>query len=111
MTKTSRIGVAASLGSLAAAASGYALGWLVGRAGLRRVLSEERREQVRGLLSRYGFWGVALAALTPLPFAICTWTAGALRMRVLPFALACLFRVPKVAFYLWLMHQAWRAAR
>lgn len=105
------VGVAASLGSLAAAACGYALGWFVGRPVLRRVLSEERQDQGRHVISRYGFWGVALAALTPLPFAICTWSAGALRMPILPFALGSLFRVPKVAFYVWMIHEAYRAAR
>lgn len=105
------VGVAASLGSLAAAACGYALGWSIGRPVLLRVLSEDRRDQGRHLVSRYGFWGIALAALTPLPFAICTWSAGALRMRLLPFALGSLFRVPKVIFYVWMIQVAWRAAR
>jgi membrane protein YqaA with SNARE-associated domain len=105
------IGVAASLGSLGASACGYLLGWSVGRPLMKRFLAEEVRDRARRLISRHGFWGIALAALTPLPFALCTWTAGALRMRLLPFALGCLFRVPRVAFYLWLTFEAWRAAR
>ncbi len=60
-------------------------------------------------MRRHGLVTIALAAITPLPFAICAWSAGALGMRLAPFLLGLSLRVPKVAFYAWVIDQSWRA--
>lgn len=104
------VGVAAAIGSLAAAPTGYLLGRMVGRMGVAHRVLGDHHEEAQELVRQYGFWGIALAALTPIPWGPCTWTAGAMQMPVVPFLLASLFRVPKVAFYLWLIHKAWSAA-
>jgi len=101
------VAAAAVAASLLAAWGGYGCGYLLARRGLsERVLG---RHHARGerFVQRYGFWGVALAALTPLPFGLCTWTAGALRMPLRSFVPASLFRAPKAAFYLWIVWGAW----
>jgi len=95
-------------GSLLAAWVGYGCGLLLAKRGLsERVLGRHHQRGER-FVRRYGFWGVALAALTPLPFGLCTWTAGALRMPWLTFAAASSLRAPKAAFYLWVVYSAWR---
>jgi len=36
----------------------------------------ETAAQALDLLRRYGFWTVAIAALTPVPYSVCSWLAG-----------------------------------
>ena len=105
------IGLAVSLGSVSAAGLGYAAGLGLRRLGLADRILGRHTPAARRFVSKYGFWGIALAALTPLPFALCTWTAGTLRMRLLPFVLGALFRVPKTWFYLWVVAETWRLGR
>ena len=38
-----------------------------------------------------------------LPFSICCWASGALRLRPDLFFAVALLRIPRVAFYLWLI--------
>jgi membrane protein YqaA with SNARE-associated domain len=52
---------------------------------------------------RYGAGALALGALSPLPFSICCWAGGALRIRPSIFLAVALLRIPRVAFYLWLI--------
>jgi uncharacterized membrane protein YdjX (TVP38/TMEM64 family) len=47
--------------------------------------------------------GVALGAVSPLPYSISAWAAGALGMELRPFVLVSLLRIPRVGFYLWLI--------
>ena len=51
-------------------------------------------------MKRYGVRAVAVAALTPFPFAIATWGAGASNVGLKPVLLGSLFRFPKVFIYL-----------
>lgn len=57
------------------------------------------------LLERYGYWGVVLAALTPLPFSTVSWITGMLLIPFGRFAAAALWRIPRVAGY-WALLQA-----
>jgi membrane protein YqaA with SNARE-associated domain len=36
----------------------------------------DRAQQALNLLRQYGFWTVAIAALTPVPYNVCSWLAG-----------------------------------
>jgi len=58
---------------------------------------------------RYGAYGVAVCALLPIPFALSTWSAGMMRVALWKVALASLVRIPKTAFYVWLIVQGWTA--
>ncbi|MDC3379573.1 VTT domain-containing protein [Planctomycetota bacterium] len=104
------VALAASMGSLMAAGLGYALGRLIGDTRFVNWLVGARRAKAEQFVERYGFWGIATAALTPIPFAICAWSAGALRMPPAAFAAASLFRIPKTCFFVWLMLQSYLAA-
>lgn len=57
------------------------------------------------LLERYGSWAVVFAALTPLPFSTISWIAGMLHISFRKFALAALWRIPRVVGY-WALLQA-----
>ena len=53
----------------------------------------ERAQQALDLLRQYGFWTVAIAALTPVPYNVCSWLAGFSEVRPLTYLLASvLFR-------------------
>jgi membrane protein YqaA with SNARE-associated domain len=102
-----QIGAVACVASMAAGWTGYGCGFLLGRLGLTRRVLGPATDRAERFVDRYGFWGIAAAALTPLPFAACTWTAGALRMDLPPFFLATLLRIPKTAIWLGFVHLGW----
>jgi len=86
---------------------GGAVGFLIGR-GLVRTALFQRFIDGRGRdawesVRRYGAGALALGALSPLPFSICCWASGALRIRPAIFLAVALLRIPRVAFYLWLI--------
>jgi membrane protein YqaA with SNARE-associated domain len=101
-----RLGLVASTASVTAGPIGYAGGRMLRAAGAEQWLSR-RAPQMVGFLQRWGALGVALAALLPIPFAVATWTAGAIRVPFLKVAAASLLRVPKTCFYLWLIYRGW----
>ena len=93
----------ASVGSL----SGANLAYLLGRK-LRHTAWFKRRMATRGeeahrFVARYGMVGVAVGALTPLPFSVCCQAAGALEMPWHKFMLTVMLRPPRVALYLGLV--------
>jgi membrane protein YqaA with SNARE-associated domain len=94
-----------SLGSVV----GGCLGWAVGRflvwriAALRARMDNDTR--VVPFFKKRGGVVLALAALTPLPYSLACWTAGGIGMGFGNFLLISLLRIPRVAFYLWLVVQ------
>ena len=92
-----------SAASITAGLLGYGIGRLVGMPEwAERWLSEKYPAQLE-LLRKHGAWGVLIAGALPMPFAIGTWTAGAMGARLVPVALACLVRIPKTGIYLGLI--------
>ena len=89
---------AAGSGSTLAGLVGYGMGRLLGRNS--RVQGMLDRYRLRAFLNRYGVRAVAVAALTPFPFAIATWGAGASGVGLRTVFLGSLFRFPKVFIYL-----------
>ena len=80
---------------------GWTMGRIVGRAAMvRRWMA---RYKVDRFLTRYGVWAIAIAATTPFPFAICTWSCGAANVPLPRVMFGSLFRFPKVLFYQTLM--------
>ena len=80
----------AGLTTVASVAGGVAGHWLGIRFGtpLLRRFPRRHVERVEVLFRRYGFWAVAIAALTPLPFKLFTISAGAFGIPRTPFVLA-----------------------
>jgi membrane protein YqaA with SNARE-associated domain len=97
----------ASSASVIAGFLGYSLGFfLVGRTRLRPFV-ERKWPQFAGFVKRYGAKGVAVAALLPIPFAVATWSAGMMGVPFGQVAAASLLRIPKTAFYFFLLLGTW----
>lgn len=78
-------------------------GWLLGRTlGKKRSLRgwlERWQGRNRHLVERYGSAAVALGALTPLPFSITCWSAGALGMPWRRFVWVSTLRLPRYLLF------------
>lgn len=84
------------------------LGWWCGghlaATGLvRRMLGRHHGRSVE-VTQRYGVWAVVLAAVTPLPWSVTSWTAGALHMPWKRYLLGSLTRFPRIVLYYVLIH-------
>jgi membrane protein YqaA with SNARE-associated domain len=101
------IWAAASLGSVAAGGVGWGMGRLVGqRPSVQRFFV---RYRLADFLERYGAWAVAVAALTPFPYAVATWSAGAARVPLALVLAGSMVRLIKVLVYLSLIVLGWSA--
>lgn len=86
----------------AASVLGGASAWLCGRflenrfkaARLEKFVTENH-----ALINKYGVWIVALGALTPVPYSLTCWAAGALKMDFPGFFLMILLRIPRFLLY------------
>lgn len=84
---------------------GFFLGAKLGGTRLAERMVGRFRRTHGALIARRGWIGVALGALTPLPFSLTCWFAGMVGMRHSAVAATCLLRVPRfVAFYLIVDH-------
>ena len=92
--------IASSLASMSGGLIGYSIGRMVGLPDRLETWLEAKHPDQFTLLKQHGAWGVAAVAALPLPFALGTWTAGAMKVRFGGVLLACLVRIPKTAFYI-----------
>ena len=86
----------------AASVLGGVLAWLCGRYLERRFKSDSLENFVtenHALINKYGVWIVALGALTPIPYSLSCWAAGALKMDFSKFFLMVLLRIPRFLIY------------
>lgn len=97
--------VVASTASVLSGLVGWTLGGLLGRTGFVQRMFV--RYKIRPFMEAYGFWAVAVAALTPFPFSVATWASGAASVPLKTVALGSLFRVPKVMFYFLVIVFGW----
>lgn len=95
----------ASLGTLSGGTTGFFLGRRLGHTKAFQRLMARRGREVQLLVDRYGVVALLCAALTPIPYSIACWSAGACGIRFSTYFLVSLSRVPRVVFYLWLMEQ------
>jgi membrane protein YqaA with SNARE-associated domain len=69
-----------TIASVAGAVFGWYLGWglweVVGQPIVKFYHGEEVMLQVKELYDTYGFWGVLVAAITPIPFKVFTIASG-----------------------------------
>lgn len=68
------------LGALLGSYIGYFLGKWLGHPFMEWLFGKTRLEKGEKFIKKYGVWGVIVAALTPIPFKIVTWTAGIFEM-------------------------------
>ena len=77
--------------SVLGAVVGHALGKRYGTKLLDRFGKPQHRERLEYLFRRYGVWGMFIAAVSPLPYKVFGWIAGASDMKLRPFILAGIF--------------------
>ena len=90
----------AAFSSYAAGLMGYSFGRVVGIPKRLATWLDQKHPRIRQLLDQYGGWGVLVIAILPLPLALGTLSAGALKVRPGPVALALLVRFPKAFVYM-----------
>ena len=81
--------------------TGGCLGWFIGRrlrgtAVIARFMNGRGRG-IETLVRRYGVLVVAVAAVTPLPYSLSAWAAGAVRLPFFTFVAVSMLRVVRVA--------------
>lgn len=59
------------------------------------------------LIRRYGTLALVLGAVSPVPFSLTCYAAGAVGMPLGRFLTVTLLRIPRMAFYLWLIQLGW----
>lgn len=90
-------------GSLIGGSVGYWIGRFLRRTRVVQGVLERGDGAAQKTLTRYGAWAVAVAAITPLPYSIFCWAAGAGRIPFQIFLLASTLRVVRVTGYLYLI--------
>lgn len=81
------ITVVATIGSVIGAVIGYALGMKLGRPVAYRIFGK-KLDKVEKWFEKYGAWAVLIAAFTPVPFKVFTWTAGIFEVNFKHFIIA-----------------------
>ena len=92
-----------SAGSLIGGGCGFFVGRNLSRLPVARRILDRHGARVQAVMKRYGATGLAIGALTPIPYCLCCWAAGGLGMRFGQFAWISLLRVPRVLIYLGLI--------
>ena len=103
------VGLTLGAASVAAGTLAYLLGPLLARLPFLGGRVARHRARGEAFFARYGTWTVALASITPLPYALLCWTAGACKMSYRRFLAATLLRVPRFVAYLFLFRLGWES--
>lgn len=96
-----------SLGSIIGGVGAFMIGLGLSKTRFLIRLMKPFAERTTRTLDQLGVVAVIIAALTPLPFSVVCTFAGSVRMRFVPFLLATLFRIPRIAGYFYLIDAAW----
>jgi membrane protein YqaA with SNARE-associated domain len=90
-------------GSLLGGCCGYAIGRALSERPVGQRFFAGRGARLRARLEHDGSWVLALFAVTPLPFSLAAWAAGAARMDFRRFLLISQLRLLRVGLYLYLI--------
>ena len=80
-----------TLSSVIGSLGGYAIGLYAGRPVIDKFFKNSTSKKLDKLISRYGDAGVFIAAVSPIPYKLLAWTAGAGRMEMRTFLTAGVF--------------------
>ena len=81
----------ATLSSVIGSLGGYGMGFYAGRPAIEKFAKPSLSRKLDELISRYGDTGVFIAAVSPIPYKLLAWTAGAGRMDIRTFLSAGIF--------------------
>lgn len=88
-------------GSMAGGSVGFLIGRRLSHTAWFAHVMANRGAQAAEAVRRWGALGVAVGALTPIPYALSAWAAGALGMSYARFMLVSQLRIPRIIAYLW----------
>ena len=79
-TRSMRFALICTAGSLVGGVMGYGIGYFgyeaIGQPIIEMYHGQPVMDKVAGLYSEYGFWGVLVAAVTPIPYKVFTISSG-----------------------------------
>ena len=81
----------ATLFSVIGSLGGYGIGLYAGRPAIEKLAKPTLSRKLDGLIARYGNTGVFIAAVSPIPYKMLAWMAGAGKMDVKTFVSAGIF--------------------
>jgi len=91
--------LAASIGSILASLLGYTLGYFYGEYGFKKIYGEKKFLKWEASYQKWGALGVAIAAVSPVPYVPFCWISGIFRLKLWKFVLFAF--VPRVVrFYI-----------
>ena len=93
----------ATAGSLAGGSLGFWIGRRLGQTARFQQFVRGSGAQAYQLVQTHGSWAVAIGAVTPIPYSVICWSCGALDYPYRKLLLISVLRVPRIAFYLWLI--------
>ena len=81
----------ATLFSVIGSLGGYGVGLYAGRPAIEKIAKSSLSRKLDELIARYGDAGVFIAAVSPIPYKLLAWMAGAGRMEIRTFIAAGIF--------------------
>tara|TARA_E500000081_G_scaffold80672_1_gene82193 strand:+ start:355 stop:957 length:603 start_codon:yes stop_codon:yes gene_type:complete len=81
----------ATLFSVIGSLGGYGIGLYAGRPAIEKIAKSSLSRKLDELIARYGDAGVFIAAVSPIPYKLLAWMAGAGRMEIRTFISAGIF--------------------
>ncbi|MEL6346233.1 MAG: VTT domain-containing protein [Myxococcota bacterium] len=93
----------ATAGSITGGFVGYWIGRQLSHTRWFQNLIQGRARLAWQAIERHGAFALALGALSPVPYSVCCWASGAMRMRPALFLFVSLLRMPRLALYLWII--------
>lgn len=99
--------LAASFGSVLSGVFGFAIGRALQRfEWMRRLIV---RYRIKALLDRYGVVAMIVLVISPVPYSLATWSAGAAGVPFPHLLLGSLFRIPKILLFTLIVAGGWNA--
>ncbi len=98
---------AVCLGSVVAANVVYPLSGRISQMPFLAKRIAASRPAIDPLFARYGYWAIAIGAVSPIPFSWLCYFAGIYRMPYSYYALFVLLRVPRLLFFYALIRLGW----
>lgn len=95
------------IGSLAGGHLAYALAAKVRSIRFFMRGAERVNKSLRRLIDRYGAWALVIGSLTPVPYSFLCYLSGLNHVPYRLFLILCLFRIPKIAAYYYLITLGW----
>ena len=83
--------IVVTVSSVFGAVIGHALGKRYGSKLVDKFCKPHHRQQLEKMFERYGTLGMFIAAVSPLPYKVFGWIAGASDMKLRPFIIAGIF--------------------